>query len=131
MVLGINSIILEINMSEFFQGLNLTTSLQKLEENFIEVDYTGVTSGQGPVCRKKLRAVYLYTSAPKNPMTRHFAAKRPGSSYIRPRETKDVNAFYAFGRPGTPHVLVMFQDTAQETQNFLKFSLHIRPGDEV
>ena len=64
-------------------------------------------------------------------MTRHFSAKRPGSSYIRPKETKDVNAFHAFGVPGTPHVLVMFQDTAQETQNFLKFSLHIRPGDEV
>ena len=113
------------------QGKSVQQAQVDIDTRYQEISYRQFIDPSFRVAgRPKMRFVYLYTAPGKRTITKTWQHKKAGGS-VRPPQSKEVHSFHVFAVPGTPHIALMFQDTAKQTQEFLRYSDTIRPGDEV
>ena len=113
------------------QGKSVQQAQHEIDTQYQEVSYRQFIDPSYRVAgRPKMQFVYLYTAPGKRTVTKTGQQKKSGGS-VRPPQSKEVHSFQVFAVPGTPHVALMFQETAKQTQEFLRYSDTIRTGDEV
>ena len=101
------------------------------ENRFREVTYSQLIDPDnvfGSLYR--MRATYLYTSVAKKTFVKTWQARR-GSAAARLPEAVKFDRFHAFGVPATPHIALVFTKTEHLSSDFLRYSCHFCPGDEV
>ena len=97
---------------------------------FPTVSFGTMTSGEMPLGKRKMTAVYLYTTAVKKPFIRTYNQRtRAGSQ--KPSEPISYDRFHLFGIPNSAHVIIIFSATEAMSRSFLRFGSHIQPGTEV
>ncbi len=97
---------------------------------FIEVDFGQITSNVRMVGELiKIRAKLLYSSKYSKKHHLKYPAKDQLPAYTK--EVKFYDRFLVFGVPGTANAMGMFTHTIWQSNDMLRFSCYICPGDDV
>ena len=115
--------------------LKASFTLQQCQEKcenirFPAIDFGVLSEGLAVLGKRKIVAVYLYSTAVKKPYMKLYQPKAK-NGVARQQENVAYDRFHLFGNPNTPHVFIVFTETPAISGAFLRFGGSVSPGTEV